>query len=364
MRRKNSRFPYLLIEKARGKHYYYVRIRSKGSRVRIKSELGTPEFYEQYSEAIKRLTGTTTNTVSINTQSLRWLVTQYMASSAWTHDIADSTRKMRSRLLAHIVDQSGSVPYRSITKANLEAAKELRKNKPNAANNYIKVCRGLFNWACENGYLDKNPTDGLKKFRIKTDGIPIWTDEEIDLYRKSYPFGTKERLLFEIYINTGFRRSDVSNLGKQHIRNGRLNIRCKKNKTDVSIPISNDLRQILASVSSNQLSFMTGQSGKPYTAETLGNYLRKYCRKIGIKKSAHGLRKYISTAFANSGTSERELQAWMGWKSPRQSEVYVRNANNQRMSDSALEKLTLKEQNQDGFALTFEPIALTKNKSK
>lgn len=364
MRKKNSRFPYLHIERNSGKTYYYVRMRSKGSRIRLKYEFGTKEFFNEYSDAIKSLNIASPNINSTNPQSLRWLVSQYMVSSAFTHNIANSTRIMRSRLLGHIVQQSGDFPYRSITKANLEAAKELRKNTPNAANNYIKACRGLFNWACEQGYLEKNPTEGLKKYRIKSDGFPTWTDEEVAHYQKSYPYGTRERLLFELYRNTGFRRSDVSVLGPQHIKNGVINIQCQKNKTKVSIPITEELQKAIEALPKEHLAFMCDKNGKPFKPETLSNYLRKWCRAIGIKKSAHGLRKYLTTEFADSGASDRELMAWFGWKTSRQVEVYIRNANHKRMADRALKRLKEEEQKGGSFALENETFALEKNKAK
>jgi hypothetical protein len=52
----------------------------------------------------------------------------------------------------------------------------------------------------------------------------------------------------------------------------------------------------------------------PMVKESFGTWFRGACKAAGVPGSAHGLRKAGATRAANSGATEAELEAIIGWK--------------------------------------------------
>lgn len=57
--------------------------------------------------------------------------------------------------------------------------------------------------------------------------------------------GTRERLALALLVNTAQRRSDVVRMGRQHIRNGMIEVKQQKTGTKLAIPIHPDLQGVL-----------------------------------------------------------------------------------------------------------------------
>ncbi len=82
----------------------------------------------------------------------------------------------------------------------------------------------------------------------------------------------------------------------------------------------------IAAAPIGDLTFITGERGRPMTKESFGNWFREACRAAGVPGAAHGLRK--------AGATEAELNAWFGWtKGSRESATYVRGANRVKLAD-------------------------------
>ena len=90
-------------------------------------------------------------------------------------------------------------------------------------------------------------------------------------------------------------------LGKQHIRDGVATIKTEKTDTEVTIPISPELAKMLSIGPTGDLHFICNAHGKPFTKASFGNAFAEACRKAGIQKSAHGVRKYKATTAAYMG---------------------------------------------------------------
>ncbi|MFZ2139141.1 MAG: integrase, partial [Xanthobacteraceae bacterium] len=104
-------------------------------------------------------------------------------------------------------------PYTSINRAKVEEGMMARTE--NQARHFYDTVRGLFKWAVENEHHDRNPTDGIKVKKDSGEGHLPWPIELIEQYEKRWPLGTKERLVFDVYLYVGLRRGDAARLGKQ-----------------------------------------------------------------------------------------------------------------------------------------------------
>jgi hypothetical protein len=142
----------------------------------------------------------------------------------------------------------------------------------------------MFKWAVSVQHVKSDPTTGISVKKPKTKGFPPWSEEELEIYERRWPLGTRERVMFGVDAFTGLRRGDAAILGKQHIRNGVITIDTEKNDTRVTLPVLPELAEILAAGPLGELSIIANKHGQPMSKETIGNLFRKAVRAAGIKK--------------------------------------------------------------------------------
>jgi len=209
---------------------------------------------------------------------------------------------------------------------------------PAAARNFLKTLHALMEYAIALKMRKDDPTVGVKRPKIKGEGFKTWDESHIAIYREHHAIGTRARLALELLLNVGSRRGDVVGLGRQHVRDGEFTYRAGKTGTLVEgAPLLPELAEALAAMASDNLTFLTTDFGKPFTAAGFGNWFREMCDVAGVPKgySAHGLRKASATRLADRGATAHQLMAWFGWTTLREPERYTRAANNKKLARSA-----------------------------
>jgi integrase len=331
--------PYLHRFRTRhGKFVWYVR-RPGGNRIRIRAEYGTPDFYAAYQRAMEGHVDAPRCKVAAG--SLQWLWDRYHETTAWAA-LSPATRRQRENIMAHVLKASGSEPFSAVTKAAVAAGRDRRAATPSQARNFLDCLRGLFKWAEEAGHVPHDPTAGVKNPpKRKTDGFPMWTDAEIARYQAHWPVGTKERVWFDVLRHTGLRRGDAATLGRQHVRDGIACIRTEKSRGAVlvTIAIAPELERTLKSGPCGELAFICGENGKPLTKESFGNLFREACRKAGVNKSAHGLRKALATEAVENDVTHAELKGMFGWTGDAMPSLYTKEADRSRLAKRGFAKL-------------------------
>lgn len=334
-----KRPPYLQREVNRqGKIVWYVRIRPN-PRIRIRGEYGSPEFMAAYNAAVNGQE--LPKSVKASTNSLRWLVEQYRKSAEWL-SFSAATRKQRENIFLNVLQKAGDAPYQAITKKVIAASRDERISTPAQAGNFLKAMKGLFNWAVDLEYVDKNPCDGVKAPKLNNHlGFEAWTEEDIEKYEKKWPEGTKERVWLHVLLYTGLRRGDAVRLGYQNVRDGVATIRTEKSgfKTVVTLRILPVLQKTLDAGPIGETTFICGSNRQSLTKESFGNYFREACSAAGVNKSAHGVRKISATRAANAGATQQQLKAIFGWTDDKMPSLYTRNADRVRLAQEAISKL-------------------------
>jgi integrase len=192
-----------------------------------------------------------------------------------------------------------------------------------------------------------DPTHGINFKRSrkdkKSEGFPVWTDDDILAYERRWPRGTRERLMFDIFCYTGLRRGDAAVVGRQHVRDGVISIHTEKTGMLVSIPILDDLQKTLDAGPTGDLTFIATVSGRPMTKVGLGSRFREACDLAGVKKSAHGLRKAAATRAANNGATTAQMNAIFGWEGDAMASLYTKSANRKKLAAGAINKLSRNE---------------------
>ena len=143
-----------------------------------------------------------------------------------------------------------------------------------AAKDFLSCLRGVYRVAIEDGLVATDPTVGIRAPRPKAEGWHSWTPEECAAYERRWPVGTKQRTAYAIGIYTAQRISDAVALGRQHIRQGRLEFTQQKNRSRspirVVIPLAPPLAEALAGWQGSGLTFLETAYGRPFSADGCG----------------------------------------------------------------------------------------------
>lgn len=340
MPRKRS--PYVHRVKTRHDKFvwYFRRGTDKRTRIRLRSEFGTPAFQAEYEAALQAAPPVILVKARSKPGSLQWLYERYRETGKWTA-LSAATRRQRENIFKGVMDLAGDIQATSITRKKIEQGKDDRRNTPAQARNFLDAMRGLFRWALKAEHVAIDPTAGVENpSRPPGDGFLAWSEDDIERYERRWPKGTRQTVWLHVLLYTGLRRGDAVRLGRQHVREGVATLKTEKTGTEVNIPILPILAETLAAGPTGDLAFICGESGRPLTKESFGNLFKKACRSAGIgNKSAHGVRKLTATRCADNGATTYELMAIMGWKNTQTAEIYTRNADRKRLAKGAAPKM-------------------------
>lgn len=337
------RLPNLRHETTRhGKRVWYLRI-DDGPRVRLKADFGTEDFLREYHAA---LSGGSARPSPMGGKTragtLAWLIERYRETSAWL-ELSPATRRNRENHFKQVIASAGNQPFREVTQAAIESAKERRSRTPAQARNFLDAMRGLFKWAKTAQHVPVDPTARVANpKRKKGEGFPVWTEADVEAYYERWPIGTKERVWLDVLLFTGLRRGDAVVIGRQHVRNGVATLRTEKSQRQiiVTLPILPVLQGTLDAGPIGELAFICGKSGKPLTKESFGNAFKEACIAAGIpNKSAHGCRKIGATRAAENGATVAQLNAIFGWRGTAMASLYTEAADRKRLALEAMPKM-------------------------
>lgn len=275
--------------------------------------------------------------------SFRAVAAGYFVSSAYLSMVPASRQTYRLRIdqLCQQKDSVG-VPLGDKSAAKLERKHivmlmQTKADKPAAANELRKILRAVMQYAVEAGIRDDDPTRAVKPVRTKSDGFHSWTDDEIAQYETHHPVGSKSRLALALPLFTGQRRSDVVGMGRQHVRNGAIMVHQQKTGAQLDIPLHPDLAAIIAATPSDHLTFLTDETGKPFTAQGFGKWFRVQCDAADLPHcTAHGLRKAAARRLAEAGCSTHEIAAITGHVSLQEVSRYTKAVDQKRLAAKAM----------------------------
>lgn len=329
-------FPHLHCERSRhGKTTWYVRV-GKGPRTRLRAAWGSPAFTAEYHAALAGEAVQKPRKAAAGT--FAWAERLYRQSSAWAN-LSAATRRQRESILRRIVETAGEQPLSAFTRAKIVEGRERRSATPAAARHFVDTLRGFFAWAVEIELVASDPTRDVKVAKRKSEGHPVWTEDDLAAYEARWLLGTRERLAFALLLETGLRRGDAVALGRQHVKDGVARLTTEKTGERVAVPITPELAEAIAAGPCGELTYIATLARQPMTKESFGNWFRKACTAAGVAKSAHGLRKAAATRAANAGFSEAQLEARFGWRGGRMASLYTKSMDRERLSIDAQKKL-------------------------
>lgn len=317
-----------------------IYFRRKGPKIRLRSTPGTDEFDIEYKAAFQAATITTVKSGPATPGTMQWLCEQYYTSAAFRQLDEHATRRVRRRILESVCRRAGSFRYAQMRPSDVAKLRDEKAETPEAANSIVKALRQLFAWAMlpEYRHAATNPAREVGYLKPhRPDGHEPWTEDDVAKFEKRHPVGTKARLTLDLMLCTGVRIGDAIRLGPQMERDGKLYFTESKGKARKikphAMPILPALRASIDASSTGHLVYLVTEYGRPYASpKAFGNWFSRQIGMAGVTgKSAHGLRKLAAIRWAERGATEAQLQAWFGWTTAKQSSVYTRKVNRERL---------------------------------
>jgi integrase len=308
----------------------------------------SPEFMAAYESALAGQ-AVPIGSARVKPGTMRALAVSYYGSIAY-RSMQSSTQSVYRNIIDKFcqeTDQDGH-PHGDKNAATLQREHIVklmaaRAERPDSANGLRKVLRAMMKHAVEVGLRSDDPTRDVRAIRVKSGGFHSWTDDEILQFEARHALGSRPRLALALLLYTGQRRSDVVRMGRQHVREGTLQVKQVKTCMELMIPVHPALADILAGMPADNLTFLTTQFGKPFAAAGFGNWFREQCNVAGLPHcSAHGLRKAAARRLAEAGCTEHEIGAITGHTSLREIVRYTKAVDQKRLARAAMEKMSAK----------------------
>ena len=313
------------------------RLRVPGRKtVTIKGTFGSPEFAANYRAAMEGVEAQPVEKAGIATKqnSIAALARDYLSSSSFT-TLSKTTQKARRSLIEKFADSYGKLPVAGLARKHVVAI--IEREAPGTARNLLSALRVLMQRAIDQEIIAKDPTDNVKRPKLSRGGWHSWTEAEIEQYQRQHPVGSQARLALALALYTGQRRSDLIRMGRQHIRDGGIQVVQQKTGTPLWIPLHTELKAILDATPAEHLTFITTSAGKPYSVGGLTHRVRLWALEAGLTGCPlHGLRKAACRRLAEAGCSASEIMAVSGHRHLGDVQIYVRGVDQARLASQAI----------------------------
>ncbi len=211
-------------------------------------------------------------------------------------------------------------------------------------NRKLSTLKSLFQFLIKKGKLEKNPM--LKVVMPKTGKrLPVFVEQgPMEMLFEDVSFSTdyegiRDRLIMDLFYQTGMRRSELIYLQISDIdfQGQAIKVLGKGNKERI-IPINRDLRLQITNflelreqtfpdlLSIGQL-FLT-KKGKPLYPKLVYNLVKKYLGMVTTQeeRSPHILRHSFATHLSNNGADLNAIKELLGHASLAATQVYTHNS--------------------------------------
>jgi integrase len=334
--------PYLWVATGRhGRYWFYRRngrlipLRSPDGRRLQQGELG---FFEAYERIHKSFGVAASAGPAIG--SLTQLIDAYRAAPEFT-TLKPKTRRDYGRYLDMLKTQHG---HRQVATMPREAVFKLRDEfqaTPRTANYIVSVLRLILSYAEDRKQTFhlpahwSNPARRPKKLRTGQGHRP-WEEVEREAYRKRWPIGTLERVLFEVFDSTGQRGGDVAPMVRQQYYRGEIAVAQEKTGERVWIPASRDLRAVLDPwlAEHKHVVLFPTPTGRPLKVDYMRHVMRAAIRAAALHDECtlHGLRYTFATRAIELGLDWQTIESIVGHKTAEMAFKYTQKRRRARLT--------------------------------
>lgn len=271
-------------------------------------------------------------------KSMGELTTKYLAGPTFVA-LAPVTKRGIRRLIAWLQEEHGHRLITEMRRRHVDKLLQPWRDRPSDHNRLLSLLRQLLAMAVRLDWVESSPVQEFEK--LKLEGFyRRWSEAEISSFEAHWAVGTKQRLAFDLLLQTGQRSGDVRLMGRHNIENGRLVVRQSKTGKEMKPPITPALRASLDTIPDDQMLFISGPKGVPFIGTTFSNFIRDAAASAGLPPdcTAHGLRKSMTCRLAEAGCTAPEIMSITG-HSLKEAERYIAEVNRDRLSQSAMKRV-------------------------
>jgi len=216
-----------------------------------------------------------------------------------------------------------------------------QKISPRSINRKLSTLKSFFKFLMRKGIVKKSPLS--KVLAPKTSKrLPVFVEKsgiEHLLTDIEFPegfIGVRDKMILDLFYNTGMRRSELNNLKESDIDsyNSQIKVLGKGNKERI-IPIQPQLRNSIKeyidlknqSIAQPSIYLFVNQEGKLLNPSNIYKIVKQYLNLITTidKKSPHVLRHTFATHLMNNGADINAVKELLGHASLAATQVYTHN---------------------------------------
>lgn len=320
----------------RRRHYYR---RPGQPQIALPGEPGSREFMEAYHAAADGAPKREIGADKWPEGSFGALIGLYLASGHYK-SLGDLTRRTYRNDMERFRAKYGQMSVRALERKHVTAMLDALVKAGKSTKSLRRVLGNLMTFAHERGWRRDNPMVGMRRPRKASEGFRAWSAEDIAAFEARWATGTRERLALALLLYTGQRRSDVVNMGRQHVRDGKIHVVQQKTGARLGIKLHAKLSAELALAPKDQMTFLQTQYGEPFKAAGFSNWFGECAKAAGLPKgsNAHGLRKAAAVMLAEAGCTASQIMAVTGHANLSEVTLYTAAADQERLAAEAMEK--------------------------
>lgn len=158
----------------------------------------------------------------------------------------------------------------------------------------------LMRHAVETGWRTYDPTREVRRLRTASKGYPTWSESDIAMFEQRWPLGTRANLAMRLLLYTGQCRGDVIKMGRQHVRNGVIEVLRAKTGARLAIPVHRQLQEALATLPTFDMTFLMTDFGRPFASGAAFYQWFIWCCRQAVWRPG----------FRHTGCARHSLAAW------------------------------------------------------
>ena len=327
------------------RHYFR---RPGGKRIPLPGLPGCDEFMDAYRSALAAEPDAPAPKLRGGAGTFDRLVQDYFGSPDFLRLKRQTRRNYQLVIERWLKDENiAHRPVRNFRREHVQKMMGKRADRPGAANDLLKKIRLLMHFAIDARWRTDDPTIRIKRYG--SEEFHTWNEDELALYEKRWPVGTRERLAFDLLIYTGQRRSDVPPMGRAAITDGLIHVVQLKTDEKLWIPLHANLRRSIEATPSGHLTLLVTAYGRPFSIAGFGNWMADNIGAAGlpVRCVTHGLRKAAARRLAEAGCTANQIASITGHKTLAEVERYTREADQKQLAKQAIGRLSARKANKD-----------------
>jgi integrase len=309
----------------KGAYFYFRRkVGGKDQYIRIPAP-----WEDGFEVAYNRLLVDSEGKAAPKPGSIAALIEAYRRTPDFLTEINDNTRGNRVRYLDYLVEHYGEKTVSGVKPVNVYAMRNKVADTPGKANALVSTFKVLMAFAIRSGMRETNPADGIKRLELG-EHEPWPADLLAVCLEKATPM---TRLAIVTGLCSGQRISDCIRMQYGWIDGGIMQLRNKKMKAHVAIPMHDFWLGELARLPRKAVTLLYERTGAPFqTTGAIQSRLRKLMASREVREvhadlvarelidadqrfSFHGLRKNACCYLLELGLSDTEVGAILGMSS-------------------------------------------------